>query len=223
MLKHGDRGDFHENLFTVRKVALEANIPFWNIVLVTQHGDFRVLTEAELRFEAMQTMAFGGRGVVWFTYWSPQGIDTGTTWTHAMINPDGTRDPHYEIVKQINADVLAIGRELRRAKPVGIQQFGGDKQSSYRDGDLAPFAVSGGTTSVGTFRDAEAKLSFALIANHDYKAETSTKVHSAGSTPTPIERFDPASKRWAALPFNDSGTLTIPAGAGVLLRCRDVR
>src|SRR4029079_17670583 len=49
MLKRGDRGDFHENLETVANVALESNIPFWNTTLVTQHGDFRVLTEPELR------------------------------------------------------------------------------------------------------------------------------------------------------------------------------
>ena len=55
----GDRADFFPNLETVRAVSLDTNIPFWNIVLVTQHFDYRHLTEAELRFEAMQTLAFG--------------------------------------------------------------------------------------------------------------------------------------------------------------------
>ena len=32
------------------------------------------LTEPELRFEAMQTLAFGARGLLWFTYWMPRGV-----------------------------------------------------------------------------------------------------------------------------------------------------
>jgi hypothetical protein len=67
----GDRADFFENLDTVRKVSLESGIPFWNIVLVTQHGDYRNLTEPELRYEAMQTLAYGAKGLLWFTYWAP--------------------------------------------------------------------------------------------------------------------------------------------------------
>jgi hypothetical protein len=71
----------------VRKIALEKRIPFWNIVLVTQHGGYRNLTEPELRFEAMQTLAFGARGLLWFTYWDPTGPPNPGNWSHAMIDP----------------------------------------------------------------------------------------------------------------------------------------
>src|SRR5262249_52820471 len=70
-----DGPEFFENLHTVRKVSLESKTPFWNIVLVTRHGAYRNLAEPEMRFEAMQTLAYGGKGLVWFTYWSPKGFD----------------------------------------------------------------------------------------------------------------------------------------------------
>ena len=213
MLKHGDRGDFHENLETVRKVAQEANIPFWNIVLVTQHGDFRVLTEPELRFEAMQTLAFGARGLVWFTYWSPQGIDTGTTWTHAMIDEHGSRTEHYEMVRSINADVLAIGRELKNAKNVGLVQR--EKGKSVSTGET-PLKLDGGDVSVGVFATPDGKR-MALVANRDYKAATKS-TFSIDAREKKVERFDVERHAWRAASDYDSVALQLPPGAAALLR-----
>ena len=50
--------------------------------------------------------AFGGKGLLWFTYWSPEGSDQSTKWEHALINADGSRDPHYDMVKRVNAQTL---------------------------------------------------------------------------------------------------------------------
>ena len=218
MLKQGDRGDFHENLATVREVAFEHDLPFWNIVLVTQHGDFRVLTEPELRFEAMQTVAFGARGIVWFTYWSPQGYDTGTTWTHALIEQGGKRGAHYDMVKAINADVLAIGRELKHAKSIAVTQHGGDKNSSYVIGK-SPATIEAGKVTLGTFHDAKAGKHFALVTNLDYKAPTTAKLRMPDAAPATLERFDTASRTWSRLDA-PGGTITVelPPGAGALLR-----
>lgn len=213
MLKQGDRGDFHENLETVRKVALENNLPFWNIVLVTQHGDFRVLTEPELRFEAMQTLAFGARGLVWFTYWSPQGIDTGTTWTHAMIDEKGNRTHHYEMVRAINADVLAIGRELKGAKNVGLVQR--EKAKSVATGET-PLKLDGGDVSVGIFAAPTGKR-MALVANRDYKAKTTSSV-SIDSGVKQMERFDVERRTWRPASESGSVELHLAPGAAELLR-----
>jgi hypothetical protein len=214
MLKHGDRGDFHENLETVRKVAREANVPFWNIVLCTQHGDFRVLTEPELRFEAMQTLAFGARGLVWFTYWSPQGVDTSTKWTHAMIDEHGNRTEHYEMIRAINADVLAISRELKNAKNVGLVQR--VKGKSAVTGE-APLTIDGGDVSVGVFSTADGKR-LALVANRDYKASTKSTVFPVASG-AKVERFDPERHTWRPASENGSAAeLQLAPGAAELLR-----
>jgi hypothetical protein len=216
MLKQGDRGDFHENLATVRKVAFENDLPFWNIVLATQHGDYRVLTEPELRFEAMQTMAFGARGILWFTYWSPAGYDKGTTWTHAIIDEGGKRGIHYDMVKAINADVLAIGRELKHAKSVAVTQHGGDKNASYVIGE-SPVKIEAGKLTVGTFADAKAGKTLALVTNLDYKAPTTAKVRLPAGARS--ERFDPATRKWAGIGAgSDAIELPLAPGAATLIR-----
>ena len=207
----GDRPDFWENLRTVRKVALENKKPFWNIVLVVQHFAYRNLTEAELRFEAMQTLAFGGRGLLWFTYWSPADTDRSAHWEHAMINPDGSRDPHYDMVKRINADVLAIAKELRGAESTAVYEPPAQPTNELITPDDSPIRVTSQQLTVGLFRNGGGK-NFSLLASRDYKQPINTR--AALRAGGPIERFDAATGTWS--PAEEA--LTLPAGGGVLLR-----
>jgi hypothetical protein len=195
---HGDRADFFENLETVRKVSVEKKIPFWNIVLAVQHFDYRNLTEAELRFEAMQTLAFGGRGVLWFTYWSPADSDKSAKWEHSMINQDGTRDPHYDMIKRVNAETLALGDELIKCESTDVKAP-----------KLGKGGVPGGITA-GTFKDPQGRT-LMLLANADYKAATTADVPADAKN---LEAFDPATKTWSA--SADRALPLAPAAAKLL-------
>ena len=209
----GDRPDFFENIQTVRQVARDHKLPFWNIVLCTQHGWYRNLTEPELRFEAMQTLAFGAHGLLWFTYWLPPGMPAEEKWGHAMINADGSRTPHYDMIKKINSDAKAIGDVLVKSESITVYQVGEGAKIKMTK---SPIAVSGGETTVGVFRDGEKKL--ALVTNRDYKkpAKTSAIVTTASAT---VERFDPASRTWADTTAKQGIVeLEIAPGDGVLLR-----
>ena len=223
-----DRADFFENLYTVRNVALKHKLPFWNIVLVTQHFGYRHLTEPELRFEAMQTLAFGGKGLIWFTYWSPQGFDPAAKWEHAIINEDGSRDPHYDMVKKINADVLAIGNELLKCTSTEVFQTGKPPTTIPSIAKFSPpmkasasspmKILDEGNLTVGLFKS-PAKKRLALIANRDYKNELTTRaiVEPVNAT---VEIFDPAKKSWSRAPLRERGVIEVqlPAGAATLLR-----
>jgi hypothetical protein len=210
----GDRPDFFENLATVRQASLDRGIPFWNIVLVTQHFGYRWLTEDELRFEAMQTLAFGARGLLWFTYWMPEGVPEPQSWKHSLIAADGTRDPHYAMVRGINADVRAIGDALGRARSVAVFQHGPGATIERRSSPVVP---SGGKLTIGVFEEDGGKK-FALVTNRDYRqlSRTSVTVSPANAT---VQVFDPATKTWSRAPTADGAVpLELAAGDGVLLR-----
>jgi hypothetical protein len=211
----GDRADFFENLATVRKVALEEDIPFWNIVLVTQHFGYRRLTEAELRFEAMQTLAFGAKGLLWFTYWMPAGVPAPESWKHAMIHADGRRDAHYDMVQRVNAEAKAIGDVLAQAKSTAVFHHG--EGATIERNDSSPIVPDGGKLTVGVFEGPRGKT-LALVTNRDYKQATQTRV-AARPAGAKIEVFDPARKKWSPAKMVEGGVaLNIPAGGGVLLR-----
>jgi hypothetical protein len=203
----GDRSSFFENLTTIRQVALEKKLPFWNIVLCTQHGWYRNLNEAELRFEAMQTLAFGGKGLLWFTYWFPAGVPKEEGWDHSMIRADGTRDPHYEMVKKINAEVKAIGDVLVNCESVHVSQMA----------ETGVARMGEGLFTVGFFRAREG-WRIALVTNRDYRKVVATTM-TISSTPAKVERFDPTTQKWSEVVISDAAVaLEIGAGDGVLLR-----
>jgi hypothetical protein len=214
---HGDRADYFDNLAAVRKVSLETHIPFWQIVLVTQHGDYRNETEPEMRYDAMQTLAFGGRGLLWFTYWSPADSDKSLVWSHALINEDGTKDPHYDMVKGINRDAKAIGDALGKAASVAVFQTGADAKIK-RPAEENTIVPLEGKLTVGVFKDAGGKR-MALVTNRDIKQAAKTRV-TISPTNAAAEVFDPAGKTWSPATVAERGVLPleIPAGGGVLLR-----
>jgi hypothetical protein len=210
MTTHGDRPEFFTNLQTVGKISSQTNTPFWNIVLAVQHGDYRNLNEPEMRLEAMQTLAYGGKGLMWFTYFSPKETDSSTTWDHAIINPDGSRDPHYEMVKQVNGDVLAIAHELRGAKSIAVYE---PPTKATHDAVLpadALLRVTSDQLTVGVFQRGDSHL--ALLASRDYKLPINTRVGLAHGGD--YERFDSSNRSWT----KGGNAETIPAGAALLIR-----
>lgn len=211
----GDRADFFENIETIRRISIESQIPFWNIVLLTQHFNYRHLTEAELRFEAMQTLAFGGRGLVWFTYWMPAGVPEPQSWKHSMILADGSRDPHYEQVKQLNSVIKAIGDELGPCESTAVFHHGDGATIKISNPSMVP---TEGKLTVGLFKQRAGDKLLALVTNRDYREPTSTKLHIKAAE-TKIERFEPTTRQWS-MASTEAGlvTLQILPGDGILLR-----
>jgi hypothetical protein len=199
----GDGPLFFTNLQAARAAARKHHLPFWNIVLCVQHGPYRNLTEPELRFEAMQTLAFGGKGLLWFTYWSPAEMDKSFVWQHAMINPDGSHDPHYDMIKQINADVLAIGGELLTADST-------DVFLSQQAPAAAPVTIDHPDVTVGLFRALDGR-GLALLANRNYKASAEGKLILHNLKP---EQLDPMTGKWSPAPAK----VNLPAGGALLIR-----
>ena len=130
-----------------------------------------------------------------------------------MIDEHGKRTDHYDMVRAINADVLAIGRELKGAKNVGLVQR--EKGKSTTTGET-PLKLDGGDVSVGVFAAPDGKR-LALVANRDYKAKTTSGV-SIEPRAKQIERFDVERRTWRPASDNGSVELQLAPGAAELLR-----
>jgi hypothetical protein len=194
-----------DNLDVARKVSLESRTPFWQIVLVTQHFGYASPTIADLRYEAFQTLAYGGRGVLWFTYWSPAATDKSAKWMHALIDETGKRDPHYEDVRTVNAELRAFGGELLRAQSVSV----------------APLLQGAASVTSGRFKTTDGST-LAFIANTD---RTNALDVALPIDAPKAEQFDPVKREWksAAVKAHDGQhtvQVSLPPGGGALLRWR---
>lgn len=222
LLRSGDRPGFFGNLREVQQAADGATppIPFWQIVLALQHLSYRLPTENELRFEAMQTLAHGGQGIAYFTYWLPPG-SSGLSGP-GIMNRDGTPGPLYEPVKHVNADVRAIGKYLYGAKLLSVFQAG----TVTPDGVAAPDSslahpAGPGDLTIGVFRGEQAHVDV-LVTNRNYKSAVSTKV-ALDVGAHKLEQLDLATQRWKkATGTQDSDGNTVlsvdlaPAGAALI-------
>jgi hypothetical protein len=211
--KKGDDKLFIANLAAARTVALDEHVPFWNIVQVTEWGSMRNLTQGEIEYQAMQSLAMGAKGLLWFTYWTPT-HDHSQAWKHAMINADGKPDAHYEMVKQTNARLLAIGNELLNATSVGYFQTGKVPPGGLAPTKDAPVTLEGDAPpmTVGWFDGANGQR-LILFASGDYKDAIDFDATINGSK---VERFDVKTRAWAEAAAK--AKLHLEAGEAALYR-----
>lgn len=220
-LTNADRPGFFGNLAAGQRAARTTlpPTPFWQIVLSVQHGPYRALNENELRFEAMQTLVYGGRGLAYFTYWQPD--DPSFHWSNTIRNRDGSPGPLYAPVKAVNAEVKALGQWLFDAEVVETFQTGAVTPDGTLPTDETLVKVTGeGNLTVGTFRGTKGYF-YVLVTNRDYKAGAKGQLALSAGKRT-VEKLDLKTGRWSAWsgkPTNGSvngEVLLGPAGAALL-------
>jgi len=120
-----DRYGFFDNIEEIRRASLANGLPYLVIVLLCEHGCYRYLTEAEIRWEAFQSLAYGANAVSYFTYWTPSGDnDEFWKWREAMISVDGVKCRHYDDVRRVNEKLQRLGTQLLGAKSEAVFHYG---------------------------------------------------------------------------------------------------
>jgi hypothetical protein len=217
-----DRTGFFANLSLIRRASIESKRPFWFFAQLTQIPGLRRASDSEKRWQAMQALAYGARGLMFFTYWSglsPEFPEPG------VIDPrTGLPTAHYAEVRRVNDQVRAFAQQLAAAKSTGV----------FHNGPLAAGAVPRrpgapvdflrrAPITVGLF--ASARHRYALLANRNYRAKVSTRVVLSFAAHRP-ERFDLKRQRWVRVrPIHARAHLVtlrldLPRAAGALYRTR---
>ena len=73
------KADYIANLLVLREAALAANIPFFNFFKAMPYGSGTTpspydVSESEMRWQAMTSLALGAKGVMYYCYWTPNGF-----------------------------------------------------------------------------------------------------------------------------------------------------
>jgi len=218
-LQDGDRETFFQNLQVVREESQKARIPFMVIIQMTTHGGYRDLKKEEIAWQAFNCLAYGAKGISYFTYWTPSD-DPVWHWRNGIITWEGKRTPHYEEVKEINREIKVLGDFLYNLKSVGAYHIGEVPKGGKNLPSGAPISrIEGGNATLGFFKDASG-LYYCLIVNMDYRNQREFKVYLQGDK---MQMLNTDSGKWQMLkPYEeDKGNyfeLSLPAGGGVLLK-----
>ena len=102
------------DLCEVRRVAKKYGLPFWNIVSANQIRPFTTVpSPANMALQAYTTLAAGGRGLSWFTYYV-RGYD------YAPINKAGNRTATWQYLQFVNRQVKTLGPYMNRLESKGV-------------------------------------------------------------------------------------------------------
>jgi hypothetical protein len=99
-LRHG----YFQNLEAMRRAALKHGLPFWNIVLSNSHFHYAEPTPGGLRFQAYTTLAYGARGISYFTYFAPE---VGN-YRLAPVDQFGHKTPTWDMLRCVNLQIRKL-------------------------------------------------------------------------------------------------------------------
>jgi hypothetical protein len=184
--------NYFDNWAIIRRAGLAAGIPTWVYVQSVKFNRRELPTEAQLRWQVNTSLAYGAKGILYFTYWTPDPA-RGEAFERAIILPGGERTPLYDAAMRLNHEWLKpVGRELKplvsesvthandNPLPPGTEAFTPDEHVS---------AVEGGAVVLGRFRaPTEDETRWLLVVNRSDRNETSVRL-TFGPAAAGVGRF----------------------------------
>ncbi len=224
---NGMLGMYYPNLEIIREKALKYGIPFNNIILVTPHkhafGTYRDPTFDELRFLVYTTLAYGGRGIMYFTYASVPEFGTD-----GIITRDGKKSKHYDEVSRLNHEIRALAPVLNTLRSEAVYHVGQMPKLSRplpKDGLVRQVA---GADAVVSYFSSDRGPRYVMIVNKDY-----AKGHSIATTfqqPVRLEMISPVNGEPEAIAttspgkdFRETYELTFGPGEGKLFKVGELK
>lgn len=157
-----DGKQYFLNLGLIRLMALESGKPFLNIIQAnTIEKSWRLPNADELRWLVFTTMAYGGRGISYFTYWGPKAYNG--------LYQDGQPMPLLQPVVALNREIEKFGPALMELDSLGVYHtaplpYGAEALPNPGSVQMA----SSGEFVVGVFGQ-NARPSAFMIVNRDYR------------------------------------------------------
>lgn len=220
-----DDPSFYTLLDSARMATAATNVPWWQYVQAIGYNWHRTPTGPELLWQMMHVLAYGGSGVLYFTYWTPSVEWTGELFTTALIDRDGRRTVLYNATKLNNRRIAGIGKYTVAATSLGV--FLNGPLMPYTE-PFVPFSqvyVAGpNPLTIGMFGIPGSQATYALLVNRNHKAASSNILYLAvpsGSFPEVLsvetDKFVPMNVLGQVSPGIVKVQLNLEPGDGALL------
>ena len=95
---------FFTNLEIIRRLSLETGRPFWNCILANAHFNYMEPSDATFNLQVYSTLAYGGRGIQYFTYFTP----AIGNYRLGAVDQFGNRTPTWDLLRRINSQIHAL-------------------------------------------------------------------------------------------------------------------
>ena len=219
----GDNGDesyYWRNLEIVREQCLKAKIPYIQIIVSLKHMGYRECSEADLRWQVYTSLAYGSRGILYFTYWDVK--ELAWAGAPAIMTLDGKRDVKYEYVKRINNRIAKLGPTLVKLVSTGAYCTDPAPPGGRRLAGGAPVKkAEGGPLLIGCFKDPEGKQ-YVMVVNRSFRNKIAARLTTDKKIISAAEVSRETGKLLAAKVLTDKVfDVTLDAGDGRLFFLAD--
>jgi len=138
--------DYYEALDGCRTFSTLYGIPFWAFTCSVRHGQYPTPTEGYMRFQLNCSLAYGARGLQYFTY----------AYAQAMVRKDGTTTPEWEIARRINTDIHTLWKKMKDLRSIAVYHTGPawyGARSLPRSSSAGTINCTGDPAALGIFDD----------------------------------------------------------------------
>jgi len=204
------RQSYWSNLEAVRAACQRHGLEFWNIVLASAHFSYRELNAADFRFQVYTTLAYGGRGISYFTYFTPA---TGN-YRMGPIDQFGNKTPTWYFMQHANLQIQKLAPTLLQLKSDAVYHFGPPPSGASGPPANSLVTSAGGDGFLAgefTHRDGSRYL---MIVNKDLDK---SRVCSLQFRAAPRRVLHVSPYSGALTPFHGEDVWVAPGG-GVLLK-----
>jgi hypothetical protein len=219
-----DEAQHFSALALYRELSLKYDVPFWAFALTIKHFHYRRPSESDVRWKQFTNLAYGAKGLWYFTYWGPTDWDKWDD--RAIINPaDGSKTELYGYVKAINDNVQSMGQVLLNliSEDVGHTSATGSQPQFQKNRHWISEAQAK-KAIVSFFRHKDGSR-YAMVVNCLHGKEKS----AAATSDTITLKFAPGVRGVSAVAWLDGHTgplqikdgvttLSVAGGTGVLLK-----
>jgi hypothetical protein len=208
------RAGYWQNLEQMRAAAKRAKIPFWNIVLAVAHFNYREVTPADFRLQAYSTLTYGGRGIAYFKYFTP---DVGS-YRAGPVDPFGHETPTWQALRSVNLQIAKLAPTLLKLSSDRVYHFGAIPQGCAAPDEQCLLTAAGTDNFMaGDFTHEGDGSRWVMIVNRDL-------AHSYPCNPvfrSPPKRLMKCSPVAGKLVPFEGEECWIAPGQGVLLKLVD--
>jgi len=171
---------YFDNLEVMRRISIEYNIPFWHILLSVPHFHYREPSEADMRFQVYTSLAYGAKGISYFTYHTP---NVGN-YRNAPVDWFGNRTPLWSILQRLNLQIRTLAPILLKLNSTAVYHWPEIPYGCRRLlGDTLVKRVgsqTGGSFLTGEFKH-EDGTPYVMIVNTNFASSTHFEVEINGS------------------------------------------
>jgi hypothetical protein len=153
MHEEGELRYYFDNLEVVRRNCLKAKVPFNQIIVSLGHMGYRDCSEGDLRWQVWTSLAYGSRGIQYFTYVHVPVMATGDS--PGLTDVYGNRDRKYGYVQKINHRIAKLGPTLVKLTSTGVYHTDPPIGTISLVPEAPVKKIEGGSVVLGCFVDAQ--------------------------------------------------------------------